>query len=60
MSIPPKDISSEVKSSSLEQEWDQFNKKLQDTPKTTDTQENMEYQTPLHVQKNTTSEPMDE
>lgn len=54
MSTPPKDISSETKSNSLEQEWDQFNKKLQDA------QENMEYQTPVHLQKNTESESMDE
>ena len=55
-----KGTSFEIKSSNLEQELDQFNKKLQDTPKTTDAQETMEYQTPLHVQKNTESESIDE
>jgi len=39
MSTPPKEINSKVKGNSLEQEWDQFNWKLLDTPKTTDTQE---------------------
>jgi len=37
MSTPSKEINSKVKGNSLEQEWDQFNQKLQDTPKTTDT-----------------------
>lgn len=60
MSTPPKDISYDIKRRSLEQEWDQFSNKLQDTPKKTDAQETTEYKTPLHVQKNTESEPMDE
>lgn len=60
MGTPPKDINSEIKRNNLEQEWDQFNKKVQDTPKKTDAWETMEYQTPLHVQRNTESEPIDE
>lgn len=56
---PPKEISLEIKGSSLEQEWDQFNQKLEDTPKMTDTKETMECQTPLHIQENTASKPMD-
>lgn len=38
LSTPPKEINSEDKGNRLEQEWDQFNYKPQDTPKTTDTQ----------------------
>lgn len=60
MKTPPKEISLEVKSHNLEQEWDQFNKKLEDTPNTTDTQETMKCQTPLHNQENTESKQMDE
>jgi len=57
---PTKDIGSEIKSSSLKQEWDQFNKRIQDTPKTMDVQETTEYHTPLHTQNITESELMDE
>ena len=51
MSTPTTKINSEVKGSSLEQEWDQFNKKLQGTPKATNTHEIEEFKTPLHVHK---------
>lgn len=60
MITPPRYIGFEVKKKSSLEEWDKFNKKLQDTPKTTYTQETMEYQTTLHVCKNIESEPMDE
>lgn len=41
-----KDIGPEVKRSDLEQEWDQFNKMVQDTPKTKNAPEIIEYHTP--------------
>lgn len=53
MTTPTKEISSEIKGSSLEQEWDQYNKKLQCTPKVKNTQETVDYKTPLHVDKDT-------
>ena len=53
MRIPTTEISSEAKCSNLDQEWDQFNQKLQGTPKSTITQETEECKTPLHVHKDT-------
>lgn len=50
MSTPTTEISSEVKGSSMEQEWDQFNLKLQDTHKMTNTQETVECKTSLHTE----------
>lgn len=44
----------------MEQEWDQFNKKLQHTPKTTNVQETTEYHTSHQTQKISKSEPMSE
>ena len=44
----------------MEQEWDQFNKRLHDTPKTTDAQETTEYHTPLQTYKTLEFELMDE
>lgn len=41
-----KDTGPEGKSSDLEQEWEKFNRKLQDTPKTTNVLETIEYHTP--------------
>ena len=53
MSTSNTEISSEAKGGSLEQEWGQFNQKLQGTPKASNTQETEEYKTPMHVHKDT-------
>jgi len=67
MSTPTTEIFLEAKGSSLEQEWDWFNQKLQGTPKASNTQEMEECKNPLHVHKdidpksiNKQSTPMEE
>ena len=44
----------------MEQEWDDFNKKIQDTTKKTDVQETIRYLTPHQTQKVSEFEKMDE
>lgn len=48
------------KSNDMQQEWDSFNKKLQDTTKKTDVQETIRYLTPHQTQKVSEFEKMDE
>lgn len=44
----------------MKQEWDQFNKKLQDTAQAKDVQETTRYHTPQKTQKVSEFEPMNE
>jgi len=44
---------SKAQGTSLEQEWDQFNKKLQDTTKAPNAQEIEEFKTPLKIHQDT-------
>lgn len=53
MDTPATETSSEAQGTSLEQEWDQFNQKLQYMPKAPNTQETKEFKTPLEIHQDT-------